>query len=212
MKLMLMGAPGAGKGTQAERLCKVLNVPSISTGNILRAAMKAGTPMGIAITEAMNAGHFVSDELVLGIVKERLAEEDCANGYILDGVPRTLPQAEAMEKADYASDAVLLLCVTNEEIMERMSGRRDCEDCGASYHVVRIPPKQEGVCDDCGGKLVRRPDDDPETVKERLEIYHQETEPLIRFYEERGLLKRIESRATAEETTEEILRVLGELK
>ena len=212
MKLILMGAPGAGKGTQAERLCKVLNVPSISTGNILRAAMKAGTPMGIAITEAMNAGHFVSDELVLGIVKERLAEEDCANGYILDGVPRTLPQAEAMEKADYEIDAVLFLSVSNEEIMERMSGRRVCEDCGASYHVVRIPPKQEGVCDDCGGKLVRRPDDDPETVKERLEIYHQETEPLIRFYEERGLLKRIESRATAEETTEEILRVLGELK
>jgi len=212
LKLILMGAPGAGKGTQAERLCKVLNVPTISTGNILRAAMKAGTPVGLAITEAMNAGHFVADELVMQIVNDRLAEEDCANGYILDGVPRTIPQAEAMEQAGYKFDAVILLCVSDEEIMQRMSGRRVCEDCGASYHMVVVPPRVEGVCDDCGGKLVRRPDDDPETVKERLEIYHEETEPLIRFYEERGLLKRVACASDVESTTQEILRVLGELK
>ena len=212
MKLILMGAPGAGKGTQADRLCKVLNVPTISTGNILRAAMKAGTPLGLAITEAMNAGHFVADELVMEIVNERLAEEDCANGYILDGVPRTIPQAEALEQAGYQFDAVILLCVSDEEIMQRMSGRRVCEDCGASYHMVVVPPRVEGVCDDCGGKLVRRPDDDPETVKERLEIYHEETEPLIRFYEERGLLKRVACASDVESTTQEILRVLGELK
>ena len=212
MKLILMGAPGAGKGTQADRLCKVLNVPTISTGNILRAAMKAGTPLGLAITEAMNAGHFVADELVMEIVNERLAEEDCANGYILDGVPRTIPQAEALEQAGYKFDAVILLRVPDEVIMQRMSGRRVCEDCGDSYHVVTLPPKVEGVCNECGGKLVQRPDDAPETVKERLEIYHKETEPLIRFYEERGLLKPVDCVSSVEDTTQEILRVLGELK
>ena len=209
MKLILVGAPGAGKGTQAERLSKVLNIPTISTGNMLRAAMKARTPVGIAITESMNAGHFVSDELVLQLVNDRIAEADCANGYILDGMPRTLPQAEALEKAGFQFDAVILLQVSDEEIMQRMSGRRVCENCGDSYHVTAIPPKVEGVCDDCGGKLVRRPDDEPETVKERLEIYHKETEPIISFYAERGLLKPVECKSDVDDTLQAILRALG---
>ena len=209
MKLILMGAPGAGKGTQAERLSKVLNIPTISTGNMLRAAMKARTPIGIAITEAMDAGHLVSDELVLRLVNDRVAEEDCAGGYILDGMPRTLPQAEALECAGFQFDAVILLQVSDEEIMQRMSGRRVCEDCGDSYHVTAMPPKVEGVCNDCGGRLVRRPDDDPETVNERLEIYHQETEPLISFYAERGLLKPVDCASGVDATLQASLHALG---
>lgn len=209
MKLILMGAPGAGKGTQAERLSKVLNVPTISTGNMLRAAMKARTPIGLAITEAMDAGHLVPDELVIKMVEERVAEEDCANGYILDGMPRTLPQAEELERVGFRFDAVILLRVPDEEIMQRMSGRRVCEDCGDSYHVTAMPPKVEGVCDECGGKLVRRHDDDPETVKERLEIYHKATEPLISFYAERGLLKPVESTSGVDGTLQAILHALG---
>ncbi len=209
MKLILVGAPGAGKGTQAERLSKILNIPTISTGNILRAAMKARTPLGLAITEAMDAGHLVSDELAIRIVEERVTKEDCANGYILDGMPRTLPQAEALEEAGFRFDAVILLQISDEEIMQRMSGRRVCENCGDSYHVTAVPPKVEGVCDDCGGKLVRRPDDDPETVKERLEIYHKETEPIISFYAERGLLKPVDCESDVDGTLQAILHALG---
>ena len=196
MKLILLGAPGAGKGTQAERLCKQLNIPTISTGNILRAAIKDGTPTGLKAKSYMDAGKLVPDEVIIGIITERLAQEDCRNGYILDGVPRTIAQAEAMEKAD-------------ETIMQRMSGRRVCESCGASYHMVAVPPKTPGVCDNCGGKLVQRKDDAPETVKARLEVYHQETEPLKAFYEQRGLLKPVENQSTVEGTTEAILRALG---
>ena len=209
MKLILVGPPGAGKGTQAERLSKILNIPTISTGNILRAAMRDKTPLGLAITEAMDAGHLVSDELVIRIVEERVTKEDCANGYILDGMPRTLPQAEELERAGFQFDAVLLMQLSDEEIMHRMSGRRVCENCGDSYHVTAVPPKVEGVCDDCGGKLVRRPDDDPETVKERLEIYHKETEPIISFYAERGLLKPVDSKSNVDETLQAILHALG---
>ena len=209
MKLILVGPPGAGKGTQAERLSKILNIPTISTGNILRAAMKARTPLGLAITEAMDAGHLVSDDLVLRIVEERVTQEDCADGYILDGMPRTLAQAEALECAGFRFDAVILMQPSDEEIMQRMSGRRVCENCGDSYHVTAVPPKVEGVCDDCGGKLVRRPDDEPETVKERLEIYHEETEPIISFYAERGLLKSVDCLSNVEDTLQAILRALG---
>ena len=209
MKLILVGPPGAGKGTQAERLSKILNIPTISTGNILRAAMKARTPMGLAITEAMDAGHLVSDELVIRIVEERVTQEDCADGYILDGMPRTLAQAEALECAGFRFDAVILMQPSDEEIMQRMSGRRVCENCGDSYHVTAVPPKVEGICDDCGGKLVRRPDDEPETVKERLEIYHKETEPIISFYAERGLLKSVDCKSDVEGTLQAILRALG---
>lgn len=209
MKLILLGAPGAGKGTQAERLCKELNIPTISTGNILRAAIKNGTPTGMKAKSFMDAGQLVPDEVIIGIITERLAEADCANGYILDGVPRTIAQAEAMEKAGIVFDAVISIEISDKTIMERMSGRRVCEHCGASYHLVAVPPKQEGICDKCGGALIRRHDDEPETVKHRLEVYHQETEPLKAFYTQRGLLKSVENQPTVEETTQTILCALG---
>ena len=209
MKLILLGAPGAGKGTQAERLCKELNIPTISTGNILRAAIRSGTPTGVKAKHFMDAGQLVPDEVIIGIITERLAEDDCKNGYILDGVPRTIAQAEAMEKAGITFDAVVSIEIADETIMDRMSGRRVCESCGASYHVVAVPPKQEGICDKCGGKLVQRKDDAPETVKARLEVYHKETEPLKAFYAQRGLLKSVENQATVEETSQAILHALG---
>ena len=209
MKLILLGAPGAGKGTQAEVLCKKLGIPSISTGNILRAAIKDGTPTGLKAKSYIDAGALVPDEVIIGIVDERLARDDCKNGYILDGVPRTIAQAEALEKAGIVFDCVVSLEVSDETIMERMSGRRVCPDCGASYHVVAVPPKQEGLCDKCGGKLIQRKDDAPETVKSRLEVYHKETEPLKAFYAERGLLKTVENQPTVEANSQAILRVLG---
>lgn len=209
MKLILLGAPGAGKGTQAERLCKTLNIPTISTGNILRAAIKNGTPTGLKAKAFMDEGKLVPDDVIIGIITERLAEEDCKNGYILDGVPRTIAQAEALEKSGIKFDAVVALDVPDEVIMERMSGRRVCEKCGSSYHVVNLPPKQEGVCDQCGGKLVQRKDDTPETVKSRLEVYRKETKPLEDFYAERGLLKIVENHPTVEANTEAVLRALG---
>ena len=208
MKLILLGAPGAGKGTQAEILCDRLNIPTISTGNILRAAVKNGTPTGLKAKEFMDAGKLVPDEVIIGIISERLQEDDCKNGYILDGVPRTIAQAEALEKAGIAFDAVVSIEISDETIMERMGGRRVCESCGASYHVVAVPPKKEGVCDRCGGKLVQRKDDAPETVKSRLDVYHQETEPLKAFYEKRGLLKAVENQNGVEATTAAILKVL----
>ena len=209
MKMILLGAPGAGKGTQAERLCKVLDIPTISTGNILRAAVKNGTPTGLKAKAFMDAGKLVPDEVIIGIITERLAEDDCKNGYILDGVPRTIAQAEAMEKAGINFDAVVSIEVADQVIMERMSGRRVCESCGASYHLVAVPPKVAGVCDSCGGKLVQRKDDAPETVKDRLEVYHKETEPLKDFYAQRGLLKSVENQPSVEATTKAILNALG---
>ena len=208
MKLILLGAPGAGKGTQAEILCKELNIPTISTGNILRAAIKNGTPTGVKAKAFMDEGKLVPDEVIIGIINERLAEEDCANGYILDGVPRTLAQAEAIEKAGILFDHVISIEIADETIINRMSNRRVCEDCGASYHLVAVPPKVEGVCDKCGGKLVQRKDDAPETVKARLDIYHKETEPLKGFYAERGLLRSVDDRPTVAETSKGILDVL----
>ena len=209
MKMILLGAPGAGKGTQAERLCKVLEIPTISTGNILRAAVKNGTPTGLKAKAFMDAGKLVPDEVIIGIITERLAEDDCKNGYILDGVPRTIAQAEAMEKAGINFDAVVSIEVADEVIMERMSGRRVCESCGASYHLVAVPPKVAGVCDSCGGKLIQRKDDAPETVKDRLAVYHKETEPLKDFYAQRGLLKSVENQPSVEATTAAILKALG---
>lgn len=209
MKLILLGAPGAGKGTQAEILSKELQIPTISTGNILRAAIKNGTPTGLKAKSFMDAGKLVPDEVIIGIITERLAEEDCSSGYILDGVPRTIAQAEALEKAGITFDAVVSIEISDEAIMQRMSGRRVCEDCGASYHVVAVPPRKEGVCDSCGGRLVQRKDDKPETVQARLEVYHRETEPLKGFYEVRGVLKPVENASSVEETSRAILRVLG---
>ena len=209
MKLILLGAPGAGKGTQAERLCKELDIPTISTGNILRAAIKNGTPTGMKAKAFMDAGQLVPDEVIIGIITERLAEADCSKGYILDGVPRTIAQAEALEKAGINFNAVVSIEISDEEIMARMGNRRVCEQCGSSYHLVAVPPKTPGVCDNCGGKLVQRKDDAPETVKSRLEVYHKETEPLKAFYAERGLLKSVDNLPSVEGMTQSILRVLG---
>ena len=209
MKLILLGAPGAGKGTQADILCKELDIPTISTGNILRAAIKNGTPTGMKAKAYMDEGKLVPDNVIIGIITERVAREDCKNGYILDGVPRTIAQAEALEKAGIKFDDVISIEISDEVIMERMSGRRVCESCGASYHLVAVPPKQEGICDKCGGKLVQRKDDAPETVKARLEVYHRETEPLKAFYAQRGLLKSVENQPSVAETSQVILHALG---
>ena len=209
MKLILLGAPGAGKGTQAERLCAILGIPTISTGNILRAAIKNETPVGLQAKHYIEAGQLMPNQVIIDIVTERLAAPDCEKGYILDGVPRTIAQAEALEKAGIVFDDVISIEISDEAIMQRMSGRRVCEHCGASFHLVAVPPKQEGICDNCGGKLVQRKDDAPETVKTRLEVYHRETAPLIDFYKERGVLKRVETQPTVEENTKAMLRALG---
>ena len=209
MKLILLGAPGAGKGTQAEILCKQLGIPTISTGNILRAAIKEGTPTGLKAKSYIDAGKLVPDEVIIGIVHERLAQDDCKSGYILDGVPRTIAQAEALEKAGIGFDAVVSIEISEEEILRRMNGRRVCEACGSSYNVVSIPPRVEGICDNCGGKLIQRKDDTPETVRERLKVYHTETEPLVDFYAARGLLRPVRSDDTKEGTTQAILAALG---
>ena len=209
MKLILLGAPGAGKGTQAEILSRMCNIPTISTGNILRAAMKNGTPVGLKAKEYVESGKLVPDDVVIGIVKERLAEDDCNNGYILDGMPRTIPQAQALEDVGIVFDAALSIEISDETIIERMAGRRVCKDCGATYHVVNIPPKVEGKCDNCGGELITRKDDAPETVKDRLNVYHRETEPLKDYYAGRGVLKSINNQVTVEETTHVVIKALG---
>ena len=210
MNLIMLGAPGAGKGTQAAILNQKLGIPTISTGNILRAAVKDGTPIGLKAKEYMDHGHLVPDEVIIGIINERLQAEDCKKGYIFDGVPRTIAQAEALDKAGIVFDAVINLEISDEEILQRMSGRRVCEKCGASYHVVAIPPKVEGVCDACGGTLVQRADDAPKTVASRLEVYHRETEPLKEYYAKKGNLKEIFNQATVEGTTQKILEALGQ--
>ena len=209
MKLILLGAPGAGKGTQAEILSKMLNVPTISTGNILRAAMRNGTPVGLKAKEYVESGKLVPDDVIIGIVKERLAEPDCAEGYILDGMPRTIPQAEALEANGIEIDWALSIEISDETIIERMSGRRTCSNCSATFHIVSNPPKQAGKCDFCGGELTIRKDDAPETVKARLNTYHQETEPLKEFYAGRGKLKMVDNQPSIEETTEVIVKALN---
>ncbi len=209
MRLILLGAPGAGKGTQAEILSRELGIPTISTGNILRAAMKAGTPVGLQAKSYVEAGKLVPDDVIIGIIRERLAQEDCKKGYILDGVPRTIPQAETMEGMGVEIDCALSIEIEDEVIVNRMSGRRTCKDCGQTFHIVSNPPKAEGLCDACGGQLHIRKDDAPETVKARLEVYHRETEPLKLFYAERGKLKSVENQSTIEATTAEIRKALG---
>lgn len=209
MRLILLGAPGAGKGTQAEILSRILEVPTISTGNILRAAMKNGTPVGLKAKEYVDAGKLVPDDVIIGIIKERLAQPDCEKGYILDGVPRTIPQAQAMEEMGVAVDCALSIEVEDELIIQRMSGRRTCKDCSQTFHIVSNPPKVEGVCDFCGGELNIRKDDAPETVKARLETYHRDTEPLKSFYEGLGKLKTVENQPSIEATTAEIRKTLG---
>ena len=210
MKLILLGPPGAGKGTQGEILHQKLGIPTISTGNMLRAAMKAGTPLGMQVKQCMENGTLVEDSLIIGIVKERLAQPDCANGYILDGVPRTVAQAETMEKEGLLElDYVLSLEASPEEILSRMTNRRVCADCGVPYNSVTSRPKHDGVCDLCGGKLVQRKDDEEATVRRRLVVYQEETEPLKEFFSSRNMLTRIPSLPTIEETAKVIEEAMG---
>lgn len=209
MKLIMLGAPGAGKGTQAEILSAKLNIPTISTGNILRAAIKDGTPTGLEAKSYMDAGKLVPDSVIIGIVAERLAQPDCANGYILDGVPRTIGQAEALDQAGITFDHVVSIEITDQEIEDRMGGRRVCQSCGTPFHIKSRPPKKEGVCDNCGGPLILRDDDKPETVRHRLEVYHAETEPLKDFYAKKGVLSPVDNQPTIEATTKVILEALG---
>ena len=188
MNMIFLGAPGAGKGTQAEVVCKELGIPAISTGNMLREAVKNGTPAGLAAKEKMEAGELVPDEIVIGILKDRIAQDDAKNGFILDGFPRTVAQAEALEKMGVNIDKVIEISVPDEKITARMSGRRVCEKCGNSYHIEYKPTKVEGICDACGGKVVQRADDKPETVIARLATYHEKTAPLKDFFAARGKL------------------------
>ena len=209
MKLILLGAPGAGKGTQAEIISKKLNIPTISTGNMLREAMKNGTELGLKVKNFMDNGQLVPDDVVIGIVEERVAREDCKNGYILDGMPRTIPQAAALEERGIHFDAVVSIEISDDVIEKRMTGRRVCGSCGASYHVVANPPKVEGVCNVCASELVIRKDDKPETVRNRLKIFHEETEPLKHFYEALGTLKLVDGNQPIEAASQDILAALG---
>ena len=208
MKLILLGAPGAGKGTQAEIISEKYNIPTISTGNIIRAALKNGTEMGLKAKSYIDAGELVPDNVVIGIIKERLSEADCKEGYILDGFPRTIPQAVALDDMGFVIDAALSIEVDDSEIVKRMSGRRVCEKCGASYHTEFKKPEVEGVCNLCGGKLVIRKDDEPETVKNRLNVYHEQTEPLKDFYKGCGKLIIVEGQDKVEDTTRLVLEAL----
>ena len=209
MKLILLGAPGAGKGTQAEIISHKLHIPTISTGNMLREAMKNGTELGLKVKNFMDNGQLVPDDVVIGIVEERVARDDCKNGYILDGMPRTIPQAAALEERGIHFDAVVSIEICDDVIEARMTGRRVCGSCGASYHVVANPPPTEGVCDTCGKELVIRKDDAPDTVRNRLKVFHAETEPLKEFYEKLGVLKLVEGNQPIEDATRDILAALG---
>ncbi len=208
MKLILLGAPGAGKGTQAEVICKALNIPAISTGNIIREALAQGTEMGLKAKSFMDAGQLVPDDVVIGIIKERLAKDDCANGFILDGFPRTIPQAEALDAMGVIIDRVIDIEVPDEKIAARMSGRRVCKDCGSSYHLEYKAPKAEGICDACDGELIQRKDDAPETVLDRLAVYHKQTEPLKDFYSKKGILRIVEGQEEIADTSALTLKAL----
>lgn len=209
MKLILLGAPGAGKGTQAEVICEKLNIPAVSTGNLLREAIKNQTELGLAAKEYMNSGKLVPDELVIGLLKVRLEQDDCKNGFILDGFPRTVPQAEALNGMGVTIDKVISLEVADENITARLSGRRVCESCGATYHVDYKPSKVEGICDKCGSKTILRHDDHPDTVKQRLAVYHDQTEPLKRYYAGKQKLCTVLGQEDVLDTTKLTLAALG---
>ena len=213
MKIIMLGAPGAGKGTQAKKLSEKYGIPHISTGDIFRANIKNGTELGKQAKEYMDKGQLVPDELTVKILLDRVAQEDCKNGYVLDGFPRTIPQAEVLDKAltelgdhiDYAID----VNVPDENIIKRMSGRRACLTCGATYHIEHVPPKKEGICDACGNELVLRDDDKPETVKNRLDVYHKQTQPLIDYYTEKNILKTVDGTVDMMDVFGAITSILG---
>ena len=208
MNLILLGAPGAGKGTQAEILCERLNIPTISTGNMIREALKSGTEMGLKAKAFIEAGQLVPDEVVIGIVDERLRQADCQNGFILDGFPRTIPQAEALDRMGITIDRVVDINVPDEVITRRVSGRRVCLDCGNTYHIETKKPLKDGVCDRCGSTLVQRKDDQPETVLERLHVYHDQTEPLRDYYANAGKLLVVDGQQGIQEIAEQTLTLL----
>ena len=212
MKIIMLGAPGAGKGTQAKQISSRYEIPHISTGDIFRANIKNGTELGKKAKEYMDRGALVPDELTCDLVMDRIQEEDCKNGFVLDGFPRTIPQAEALDNAltkiDEKMDYAINVDVPDENIVNRMSGRRACLDCGATYHIVSIPPKQEGICDNCGSKLVLRDDDKPETVQKRLDVYHEQTQPLIDYYDKQGILKTVDGTVSAEQVFSDITAIL----
>ena len=208
MKLILLGAPGAGKGTQAEVICNHLSIPAISTGNMIREAMKNGTPAGLQAKSYVEVGGLVPDEIVIAMLKERIANDDCANGFILDGFPRTVPQAKALDEMGIVIDKVIDIEVPDADVERRLSGRRVCEDCGSSYHVQYKPPVKEDLCDNCGGKLVIRKDDRPETIRDRLKVYHDQTEPLKDYYLAAGKLYVVHGQERVEDTTRLTLATL----
>ena len=212
MKIIMLGAPGAGKGTYAKQITQKYGIPAISTGDIFRENIKAGTELGKKAKSYMDAGNLVPDELVCDLVVDRLKQDDCKKGYILDGFPRTIPQAEALtealKKQDDSIDFALEINMADEAIITRMAGRRVCKNCGATYHVVNIPPKKEGICDECGGNIILRDDDAPETVKKRLEVYHEQTAPLIEYYKNLGLLSVIDGSKGLEQCVADISAVL----
>ncbi len=213
MKIIMLGAPGAGKGTQAKMIAEKYQIPHISTGDIFRANIKNGTELGMEAKKYMDQGQLVPDELTVKILLDRVAQDDCKNGYVLDGFPRTIPQAEVLDKAlakldekiDYAIDVE----VPDENIVKRMSGRRACLACGATYHIEHIPPKTEGICDTCGQELVLRDDDKPETVHNRLQVYHKQTQPLIEYYTEKGVMKAVDGTAPMHDVFNAIVSILG---
>ena len=208
MNIIMLGAPGAGKGTQAAVLCEHFGIPTISTGNMIREALKNGTEMGLKAKSYMDDGKLVPDEVVIGIVKERLSEDDCKKGFILDGFPRTIPQAEALDNMGVDIQYVINIDVADESIIKRMSGRRVCENCGRPYHIESLKPQKDGVCDDCGGTLVQRKDDHPDTVLARLDVYHKETEPLADYYRKQGKLVNVEGQNTVADTTAAVLKAI----
>ncbi len=212
MKIIILGAPGAGKGTQAQMIADQYHIPHVSTGDIFRANIKNGTELGMEAKKYMDQGLLVPDELTVKILLDRVAEEDCKEGYLLDGFPRTIPQAEVLDKAltelGDAIDYAINVDVPDENIVKRMSGRRACLSCGSTYHMEHIPPKKEGVCDKCGNELVLRDDDKPETVLNRLEVYHKQTQPLIQFYEEKGVLRTVDGTKPMKEVFDSIVEIL----
>ena len=214
MKIIMLGAPGAGKGTQAKMIAERYNIPHVSTGDIFRANIKNNTELGRKAKEYMDKGELVPDELTVSILLDRVAQDDCKTGYVLDGFPRTIPQAEALtaalEKMGTQIDYAIDVDVPDTDIVERMSGRRACVKCGATYHILFNPPQQENICDICGDKLVLRDDDHPETVQKRLDVYHEKTQPLIEYYDKKGVLKTVDGSKEMHEVFNDIISILGE--